>query len=877
MAPSTQYAQEYQHAVSAYMQGGYKEAAAITDQLVETYPEDPNLRLLRGHVYCCLQQYETAREQYQMVLGLTADSELLECANNSLADTEQFDSQGAVAPQEPDANLDQTYLASNAVAGQSSNTQVLEPEPADSVDYGSPNSVEEVEEELNSGEVPELIDPFVSESNASLPNTPFPLSSSDTDLFDFTQTSKPPQTSTELEDHSHFPNRDEPTADAIAFEPLNLPETEPENSFDDQSNNAGLSHNISSFEEKLPQSVVVDDSDITLLLAEPPINEGSSSDNTTNLFTSDQGASFSDTEDESGSETLLYPADAGTDAVASAQNALEFSDELGPPDFLEQPPSNPSYGEGFDFVSPASLGEDTSLSENTINPNIPKPVSEQAISAGLAASPFKGRQDKAIPTGRQGLAPFNNASLSTKQLITAGITGLVSAVAVVIGSQLSQTTQQNGPALSRLTGTGLVAIAAGVAGGVTTYALGKLTTQQIKRTTTDLRSQFNAVTKGNLGAKATVYSQDELGQLASSFNQMTQAISSITGDAQRRAEEQEKAKEALQRQVIRLLDEVEGAARGDLTVQAEVTADVLGAVADSFNLTIQNLQKLVQQVKVAARQVGKGAAENKTFARDLSVDALRQAEELAATLNSVQMMTNAIQRIAESAREADKVARAASTNALKGGDAVEQTVAAILQIRGTVAETTRKVKRLGESTQEINKFVGVIAQIASRTNLLALNASIEAARAGEAGRGFATVADEVRQLADRAGKSSKEIEQIVLQIQSETGQVMTAMEEGTQQVIEGTRLAEQAKQSLEDIIQVSSQIDALVSSITAATVEQTETSRSMAQVMQAVELTAQETSQEAQQVSSSLEHLVGVAEDLQASVERFKLESTEIG
>jgi twitching motility protein PilJ len=232
--------------------------------------------------------------------------------------------------------------------------------------------------------------------------------------------------------------------------------------------------------------------------------------------------------------------------------------------------------------------------------------------------------------------------------------------------------------------------------------------------------------------------------------------------------------------------------------------------------------------------------------------------------------------VAESARAADEVARVATATALKGGESVELTVAGILQIRETVTETTRKVKRLAESSQEISKIVGVISQIASRTNLLALNASIEAARAGESGRGFAIVADEVRQLADRAAKASKEIEQIVLQIQGETGSVMTAMEEGTQQVIEGTRRAEQAKRSLEDIIQVSSQIDGLVRAITSATVEQTETSRSMAQVMQSVELTAQETSQEAQRVSNSLHHLVGVAQDLQASVERFKVEGTEI-
>ncbi|MBW4679391.1 MAG: HAMP domain-containing protein [Microcoleus vaginatus WJT46-NPBG5] len=473
-------------------------------------------------------------------------------------------------------------------------------------------------------------------------------------------------------------------------------------------------------------------------------------------------------------------------------------------------------------------------------------------------------------TQEQGwLAPFENAPLATKQMWTALITGAVAAIAA---AAVSYTTAIYPiPQLKNAA----MAAGAGLAGGLTALGFGQLTTRQIKRATDELQAQFEAVSQGNLSARATVYAEDEFGQMATKFNHMARVIFTTTSEAQRKAEEQEQAKEDLQRQVIRLLDDVEGAARGDLTVQAEVTADVLGAVADSFNLTIQNLREIVLQVKLAARQVTKGSADSETFARSLSSDALRQAEELAATLNSVQVMTDAIQRVAESAREAEEVARTASTTALKGGEAVEQTVAGILEIRETVAETTRKVKRLAESSQEISKIVALISTIASRTNLLALNASIEAARAGEAGRGFAIVADEVRQLADRSAKALKEIEQIVMQIQSETGSVMTAMEEGTQQVIEGTRLAEQAKRALEDIIQISNRIDVLVRSITADTVEQTETSRAVAQVMQDVELTAQETSQEAQRVSGALQNLVGVARDLLTSVERFRVDPTE--
>ncbi len=496
---------------------------------------------------------------------------------------------------------------------------------------------------------------------------------------------------------------------------------------------------------------------------------------------------------------------------------------------------------------------------------------------------FTSGLDEPIETSltmEQGPFAFlENAPLQTKFFYTAIGTGIATLILVATATNIATQTarlNQKPEVVTALRSTGWVMTAvAGVTGFLTTWGLGNITARQMTKASNDLQRQFDAITRNNLKARATVYATDELGQMSSKFNYMAQFIETTTAEAQRKAEEQEEAKENLQRQVIRLLDDVEGAARGDLTVAAEVTADVLGAVADSFNLTIQNLREIVLQVKQAARQVSKGATDSSTFAKDVAGDALRQAEELAATLNSVQVLTDAIQRVADSAREAEEVARSAAAVATKGGESVQLTVAGILKIRETVAETSREVKRLAESSQEISKIVAIISQIASRTNLLALNASIEAARAGEAGRGFAIVADEVRQLADRSAKSLKEIEQIVMQIQSQTNSVMMAMEEGNQQVIEGTRLAEQAKRSLDDIIQVTNRIDVLVRSITADTVEQNETARAVAQVMQAVEHSAQETSQEAHRVSNALSNLVGVARDLLTSVERFRVDTSE--
>jgi twitching motility protein PilJ len=472
-------------------------------------------------------------------------------------------------------------------------------------------------------------------------------------------------------------------------------------------------------------------------------------------------------------------------------------------------------------------------------------------------------------------APFENASFQKKQWLISGAAGLGAAIAIAGVTFVSSLNLPESAKSARepLRNAGMMMT---LVGGLTSFGITRLLlgryTKQVSRSVRDLQSNFEQVAQGNMGARATVSSQDELGLLSSSFNYMLQSVVTSNSEAQRKAREMELAKDELQRQVIRLLDDVEGAARGDLTVKAEVTADVLGAVADSFNLTIDSLRQIVQQVQVAAVQVNQSSTESEAFARRLSSDALSQAEELAVTVNSVQMMTASIKRVAESARESEEVARTASSTALKGGEAVERTVAGIQEIRETVAESTRKVKRLAESSQQISQIVSVISQIASRTNLLALNASIEAARAGESGKGFAIVADEVRQLADRSAKALKEIEHIVLQIQSETGQVMAAMEQGTQQVIAGTKLAEQAKRSLDDIIQVSNRIDSLVRSITSDTIEQRETSKAVTEVMQSVEIQAQSTSQEAQKVSSSLENLVVVARNLLTYVERFKVE-----
>jgi methyl-accepting chemotaxis protein len=337
------------------------------------------------------------------------------------------------------------------------------------------------------------------------------------------------------------------------------------------------------------------------------------------------------------------------------------------------------------------------------------------------------------------------------------------------------------------------------------------------------------------------------------------------------SEEQRRQKEALQLQLLELLSDVEGAARGDLTVRADVTTGEIGTVADFFNAVIESLRGIVTNVKKAATQVNTSLGENEGAIRQLSLEALKQAEETTRTLDSVEQMTRSIQEVAENAHQAAAVARTASSTAEVGGLAMDRSVQNILGLRETVAETAKKVKRLGESSQQISKVVSLINQIALQTNLLAINAGIEAARAGEEGQGFAVVAEEVGELAARSAAATKEIEQIVENIQQETADVVEAMELGTAQVVEGTHLVEDAKLSLSQILEVSRQIDTLVQSISSATVSQVQTSQAVTELMKEIALVSERTSDSTRHVSGSLQETVEIAAQLQASVSTFKV------
>lgn len=339
------------------------------------------------------------------------------------------------------------------------------------------------------------------------------------------------------------------------------------------------------------------------------------------------------------------------------------------------------------------------------------------------------------------------------------------------------------------------------------------------------------------------------------------------------AEQARERSEILQKELLTLVTDIEGATSGDLTVRAQISAGEIGIVADFFNVIIESQRDVVREVKQSAGLVNKSVDTNNVAIRDLAKDATSQSQQLESALSSVEQMTNSIQQMATSAQQAANASIASANNAEAGSLAIEQSVKSILQLRQTVAETAKKVKRLGEASQQIAKVVVLIDQIALKTNMLAVNASIEAALAGEEGRGFAVVAEEVGALATQSATATKEIEILVESIQQETSEVVQAMEASTRQVVEGTNRVEDARKSLSQIVQGSRQVNEIFQQISLATTNQVEVSQSMRSLMANLSSQSQRSSETSRNVAISLQETADVASKLQASVETFKIDA----
>jgi twitching motility protein PilJ len=286
------------------------------------------------------------------------------------------------------------------------------------------------------------------------------------------------------------------------------------------------------------------------------------------------------------------------------------------------------------------------------------------------------------------------------------------------------------------------------------------------------------------------------------------------------AKVQAEQNERNQQAILRLLDEMGSLADGDLTVEATVTEDITGTIADSFNFAIEELRKLVATVNETAIMVDSAAKQTESTATHMAKATDNQGREINAATESIVSMAASIEEVSGNAERSSDVARHSVEVAHKGGDAVRRTIDGMNAIRETIQETSKRIKRLGESSQEIGNIIELINDIAEQTNILALNASIQASMAGEAGRGFAVVADEVQRLAERSTNATKQIEVLVRTIQADTNEAVVSMERSTTDVVGGALLAENAGAALDEIEQVSNQIASLVQNISSSARQQ---------------------------------------------------------
>lgn len=395
--------------------------------------------------------------------------------------------------------------------------------------------------------------------------------------------------------------------------------------------------------------------------------------------------------------------------------------------------------------------------------------------------------------------------------------------------------------------------------GVIVYIMARGVTRQVG----SINAMMAKIGIGDFSARASVIAQDDLGRLAESLNMMLDQTLSLVQSKDER--------DRIQASIAKLLDEISGLAEGDLTKQAEVTAEITGAIADAFNSMTDELRSVISKVQDTTLSVSSSATEVQTTAEHLASGSEAQASQIVEASAAIDEMAVSIQQVSGNAVTAAGVAESALHTARLGAEAVVKTIEGMNGIRQQVQQTAKRIKRLGESSQEIGEIVQLINDIAERTSILALNASIQAAMAGEAGKGFAVVAEEVERLAERATEATKKIAALTKSIQADTNEAITAMEETTREVIAESSLANEAGLKLSEIEKISGHLAELIQSISQASKQQSRGSEGVAKSMSDISQVTQQTAAGAKQAAISIRKLAQLADDLRASLRRFKL------
>lgn len=336
-------------------------------------------------------------------------------------------------------------------------------------------------------------------------------------------------------------------------------------------------------------------------------------------------------------------------------------------------------------------------------------------------------------------------------------------------------------------------------------------------------------------------------------------------------EEQKEQNARTQQSITRLLNEIAELGSGDLTVMAPVTEDVTGAIADAINYAVEQLRNLVETINSSAVSLDEKTRQTQSSAMQMVNAADMQIEQISSAANRVNEMASSVEHVSGSSMEAADVAQRAVLIASEGSSIVKETINGMDQIRDQIQETSKRIKRLGESSQEIGSIVELINDISEQTNILSLNAAMRAAAAGEEGRGFTVVADEVQRLADRTSAATKRIESLVLTIQADTNSAVSSMEQTTSEVVSGARLAEDAGMALTEIVKVSQNLEAIIMRISTATKQQAQAAVEINDAMRIISEISEQTHQSAGESAHAIGQLAEIASNLRKAADGFKL------